>query len=119
MAMSDYFYKCNKIESKIVSDGLGGFETVEYIGIEFDGLVVRKGSNEQLVGALRGSEQVQYTFHCPANVPLVKDDKIRYSVGGEYRYIRLSSDGILNAAQSDQTDWKTYNAESYIPAKTI
>ena len=70
MAMQDYFYTCHKLETKTVADGLGGYETVEYIGIEFMGLAVRRGVTEQLVGALRGNEEIQYTFHAPANVPL-------------------------------------------------
>lgn len=119
MAMQDYFYKCNKLESKVVADGLGGYETVEYVGIEFKGLVVRKNSSEQLVGALRGSEQVQYTFHCPTNIPLVKDDKIMYEENGVKKYIRLSSNEILNTEQSAQTDWKSYSAESYLPTSVV
>ena len=74
MAMDDYFYLCNKLESVTVSDGLGGYKTVEYEGVEFKGLAVRKSSTEQLIGALRGQEEIQYTFHTYANVPLKKDD---------------------------------------------
>ena len=115
MAMDDYFYLCNKLESVTVSDGLGGYKTVEYEGIEFKGLVVRKSSTEQLIGALRGQEEVQYTFHTYANVPLKKDDKIKFMEGGAARYIRLTSDEIINTEQSEQTDWKSYSAESYTP----
>ena len=115
MAMDDYFYKCNKLESVTVSDGLGGFKTVEYEGIEFKGLAVRKNSTEQLIGALRGQEEIQYTFHTYANVPLKKDDKIKFMEGGAAKYIRLTSDEIINAEQSEQTDWKSYSAESYTP----
>lgn len=119
MPMKDYFYKCNKLESKVVSDGLGGFETVEYVGIEFDGLAVKKGTSEQLIGALRGSEQVQYTFHCPVNIPLAKDDKIMYEEKGVKKYLRLTSNQDLNAEQSGQTDWKSYAAESYTPTNIV
>ena len=98
-----------------VSDGLGGYKTVEYEGIEFKGLAVRKNSTEQLIVALRGQEEIQYTFHTYANVPLKKDDKIKFTEGGEARYIRLTSDEIINAEQSEQTDWKSYSAESYTP----
>ena len=115
MAMDDYFYLCNKLESVTVSDGLGGYKTVEYEGIEFKGLAVRKSSTEQLIGALRGQEEVQYTFHTYANVPLKKDDKIKFMEGGAARYIRLTSDEIINTEQSEQTDWKSYSAESYTP----
>lgn len=115
MAMDDYFYACNKLESVVVSDGLGGFKTVEYDGVEFKGLAVRKSSAEQLIGALRGQEEVQYTFHTYANVPLKKDDKIKFMEGGAARYIRLTSDEIINTEQSEQTDWKSYSAESYTP----
>lgn len=115
MAMDDYFYKCNKLESVTVSDGLGGYKNVEYEGVEFKGLAVRKGSSEQLIGALRGNEEVQYTFHTYANVPLKKDDKIKFMEGGAARYIRLTSDEIINTEQSEQTDWKSYSAESYTP----
>lgn len=119
MAMQDYFIQCYKLETRTVADGLGGFETAEIIGIGFMGLPVKKGETEQLVGALRGSEQVQYNFHCPANVPLKKDDKIAYDEYGVRKYIRLSSDVIKNTDESMQTDWKSYNAESYIPPKLI
>lgn len=115
MAMDDYFYKCNKLESVTVSDGLGGYKTVEYEGIEFKGLAVRKNSTEQLIGALRGQEEIQYTFHTYANVPLKKDDKIKFMEGGVAKYIRLTSDEIINTEQSEQTDWKSYSAESYTP----
>lgn len=119
MAMQDYFYPCHKLESKTVADGLGGYETVEYIGIEFQGLAVKKGSTEQLVGALRGNEEVQYIFHCGANVPLKKDDKVMYTEKGETKYLRLTSEADINAEQSMQTDWKSYSAESYIPTTII
>ena len=115
MAMDDYFYKCNNLESVTVSDGLGGYKNVEYEGVEFKGLAVRKSSTEQLIGALRGQEEVQYTFHTYANVPLKKDDKIKFMEGGAARYIRLTSDEIINTEQSEQTDWKSYSAESYTP----
>src|SRR5699024_8077028 len=115
MAMDDYFYVCNKLESVTVSDGLGGFKTVEYEGIEFKGLAVRKSSTEQLIAALRGHEEIQYTFHTYANVPLKKDDKIKFMEGGVAKYIRLTSDEIINTEQSEQTDWKSYSAESYTP----
>lgn len=115
MAMDNYFYKCNKLESVTVSDGLGGYKNVEYEGVEFKGLAVRKSSTEQLIGALRGQEEVQYTFHTYANVPLKKDDKIKFMEGGAARYIRLTSDEIINTEQSEQTDWKSYSAESYTP----
>ena len=115
MAMDDYFYQCNKLESVTISDGLGGFKTVEYEGIEFKGLAVRKSSTEQLIGALRGQEEIQYTFHTYANVPLKKDDKIKFMEGGVAKYIRLTSDEIINTEQSEQTDWKSYSAESYTP----
>ena len=113
--MDDYFYQCNKLESVTISDGLGGFKTVEYEGIEFKGLAVRKSSTEQLIGALRGQEEIQYTFHTYANVPLKKDDKIKFMEGGVAKYIRLTSDEIINTEQSEQTDWKSYSAESYTP----
>ena len=115
MAMDDYFYLCNKLESVTVSDGLGGYKTVEYEGVEFKGLAVRKSSTEQLIGALRGQEEIQYTFHTYANVPLKKDDKIKFMEGGAARYIRLTSDEIINTEQSEQTDWKSYSAEGYTP----
>lgn len=119
MAMQDYFYPCHKLETKTVSDGLGGFETVEYVGIEFMGLAVQKGSNEQLIGALRGNEEVQYTFHCPVNIPLKKDDKVSYVEHGVTKYLRLSSEAVINTEQSAQTDWKSYNAESYTPTTIV
>ena len=115
MAMDDYFYACNKLESVTVSDGLGGYKTVEYDGVEFKGLAVRKNSAEQLIGALRGQANEQYTFHTYANVPLKKDDKVKFMEGGVAKYIRLTSDEQLNTEQSEQTDWKTFAAESYTP----
>ena len=119
MAMQDYFYKCNKLESKVVADGLGGYETVEYIGIEFDGLAVKKGSSEQLIGALRGNEKIQYTFHTNSNVPLAKDDKVMYNEKGVDKYLRLTSNEDINTEKSQQTSWKSYSAESYEPTKIV
>lgn len=119
MAMTDYFITCHKIEQETASDGLGGYEIVEKIGIEFQGLPVKKGETEQIVGALRGSEETQYNFHCYANMPLKKDDVIMYEEYGERRFLRLSSEVIKNTDESLQTDWKSYNAESYIPNKII
>lgn len=119
MAMRDYFYNCTKLESRTVSDGLGGYETVEYLGIEFQGLAVRKGASEQLVGALRGNENTQYTFHCEAAMPLEKDDKIGFIEGGEQKYIRLTSNAVVNAEKSTQTDWKSFDAEKYTPTTII
>ena len=119
MAMSDYYLNCYKIETEVISDGFGGYETVEYKGVEFRGLPVKKGETEQLVGALRGQEEVQYTFHCPINIPLKKDDKVAYVENGVEKYIRLSSEEIINTEQSMQTDWKSYNAESYVPTNII
>lgn len=119
MAMTDYFITCHKIEKEMASDGLGGYETVEKVGIEFQGLPVKKGETEQLVGALRGNEEVQYNFHCPYNIPLKKDDIIMYEEYGMSKFLRLSSDVIKNTDESLQTDWKSYNAESYIPSKLI
>lgn len=119
MAMTDYFYECNKLETKTVADGLGGYETVEYVGIAFKGLAVKKGSQEQLIGALRGKENVQYIFHTFANVPLVKDDKIMYNEKGVSKFIRLTSSAEINTDKSNQTEWKTYQAESYEPTSVI
>jgi hypothetical protein len=119
MAMTDYFYPCWKLESKTISDGLGGFETVEYVGIEFQGLAVRKSDTEQLVGALRGQENVQYTFHTLASVPLDKDDRIMYNENGVKKYLRLTSSADINTVKSQQTDWKSYSAESYVPTAVV
>lgn len=119
MAMTDYFYPCHKLESKTVLDGLGGYETVEYIGVEFMGLAVRRGVTEQLIGALRGNEETQYTFHTYANVPLEKDNKVMYVERGETKYIRLTSSAHVNAEQSGQTEWTSYDAESYIPTSIV
>ena len=115
MAMDDYFYQCTKMESVTVSDGLGGYKTVDYDGVEFKGLAVKKSNSEQLIGALRGSEETQYTFHTYANVPLKKDDKVKFMEGGVPKYIRLTSSEQLNTERSNQTDWKSYSAESYTP----
>lgn len=119
MAMTDYFYPCRKLESRVVSDGLGGFETVEYVGVEFEGLAVKRSSTEQLIGSLRGQENTQYVFHTYANVPLNKDDKIEYTEKGVKRYVRLTSTAQVNTDQSTQTDWVSYNAESYTPTTII
>lgn len=119
MSMQDYFYDCQKLETRIVSDGLGGYETVEYLGVTFKGLAVRKGANEQLVGALRGNENIQFTFHCEVGVPLEKDDKITYNENGETKYIRLTSSAVINTEQSQQTDWKSFDAERYTPTTIV
>lgn len=114
MAMQDYFITCYKIESQVVSDGLGGYETQEYVGINFKGLPVVKGSSEQLVGAVRGKEEKQYTFHTTDTMPLKKDDKVMFKTpDGNRQFIRLTSSPIFNTDKSTQTDWKTYDAESY------
>lgn len=119
MAMRDYFYNCQKLESRTVADGFGGYETVEYLGIVFKGLAVRKGASEQLVGALRGNEATQYNFHCEASIPLEKDDKICFIENGEQIYIRLTSSAVINTALSQQTDWKSYDAERYTPTTIV
>ena len=119
MAMNDYFYNCNKVQNRVVSDGLGGYETVLYIGIEFKGLAVQRGSTEQLIGALRGGENILYNFHTVVNMPLKQNDIIRFSEGGKDKYIRLTGDAVINTEQSEQTDWKTYPAESYTPTTVI
>lgn len=119
MAMTDYFYNCIKLEAKTISDGLGGYDVVEYEGITFDGLAVKGGSQEQLIGALRGLQADSYTFHTYANIPLKKDDKVAYFENGAKKYIRLTTDKIVNAEQSLQTDWVSYNAESYVPTKVV
>lgn len=119
MAMSDYFYKCNILESRVVSDRLGGFETVEYVGIEIMGLAVKGGITEQAVGALRGSEEAQYTFHTYSSVPLKKDDKIMFTEAGVTKYIRLTSNETINTERSAQTEWKSYSAESYVPTRIV
>ena len=121
MAMQDYFYPCHKLEKETISDGLGGYETALRVGIEFQGLAVQKGSNEQLIGALRGNEHVQYTFSCPSNVPLEKDDIIMFKEPNSAitKYIRLTGSEEVNPERSLQTDWKKYNAESYMPTTII
>ena len=119
MAMTDYFYKCNKVESRIVSDGLGGYETVLYIGIEFNGLAVQRGATEQLVGALRGGETILFNFHAIVGIPLKQNDIVCYEEGGERKFIRLTGNAIINSEQSEQTDWVTYPAESYTPTTVI
>lgn len=113
--MVEYFYKCNKLESRMVSDGIGGYKVIDTEGIEFEGLAVRKGSTEQLIGALRGKENILYTFHTYANVPLQKDDKVKYTEAGVDKYIRLTSSEQINTELSMQTEWKSYDAESYTP----
>lgn len=119
MAMDEFFYDCQLLETKTVSDGFGGYETVEYLGIVFKGLAVRKSASEQLVGALRGNENVQYTFHCGANVPLDKDNKVAYIEKGERKYVRLTSSAVINTDKSQQTDWKSFDAESYTPTTIV
>lgn len=119
MAMKDYFYDCQKLETRTVSDGLGGYETVEYLGITFKGLAVKKSTNEQLIGALRGQENLQYTFHCPSNIPLEKDNKVAFVENGVTKYLRLTSNAIINTERSQQTDWKSYDAESYNPTTIV
>lgn len=117
--MQDYFYPCHKLESKMIADGFGGFEMAEYVGIEFRGLAVKRGSAEQLIGALRGKEQTQYTFHCPIEIPLEKSNKVMYNEKGVTKYIILTSSGEINTEKSTQTDWKTYSAERYTPTTII
>lgn len=119
MAMKDYFYDCYKLETRTVADGLGGYETVEYLGIKFNGLAVKKGESEQLIGALRGNEKIQYTFHCPSNVPLEKDNKVSYTEKGIVKYLRLTSSPIINTDNSQQTDWMSFDAESYTPTTIV
>lgn len=119
MAMTDYFRPCNILETKTVSDGLGGYEVVEYVGLEIEGLVARQSANEQLVGAIRGQEAIQYNFHTYASVPLDKDNKIMYTEDGKTKYIRLTSSAVINEPKSGQGVWKSYTAESYTPASVI
>lgn len=119
MAMQDYWIDCNKVEQMTIGDGTGGYEVADTIGIGFKGLATQRGSSEQLIGALRGQENVQYAFTAPANLPLKKDDKITYVEGGVRKYIRLTSDAIINTDLSQQTDWRLYNAESYTPKLVV
>lgn len=119
MAMTDYFYDCNKVENRVVSDGLGGYETVLYVGIEFKGLAVQRSATEQLIGALRGGENKLYNFHSVIAMPLQQNDIVRFSEGGETKYLRLTGEAVINTDQSTQTDWKTYPAESYTPTTVI
>lgn len=121
MAMKDMFYNVEKLEVRTVSDGLGGYEKIFYRGITFSGLAVRKTGNEQVVGALRGKENVQYTFHAPSNFPIDKDDIIAFVEPGatKERFIRISSSAIVNPTKSGQTDWKSYDAEEFVTDKQI
>lgn len=119
VGMTKYFDLCYILESRTVSDGLGGFETVEYVGTQIKGLATKSGVTEQVVGALRGSEQVQYTFYTYSNVPLKKDDKVMFTESGVTKYIRLTSNETLNEERSLQTEWKSYSAESYEPTRVI
>lgn len=119
MSMTDYFSKLNKIEKHIVKDSVGGFVEQYYTGIDFQGLVVKKGTQEQLVGAVRGKVAEQYTLHTYANIPLQKDDIIAYVEVGKTKYIRISSDVHLNPDKSLQTEWGSFDAETYNPAGSI
>ena len=119
MAMQDYFIPCYKLETKTVSDGLGGYETVEYIGIAFKGLPVKKGDTEQLVGALRGSAGTQFNFHCPSNVPLKKDDKIMYEEDGKNQYIRLSSEPHIIEYADRLEDVRGGNVQSHVDCEGL
>lgn len=119
MAVKDYYVDCQKLESKVVEDGLGGFETVEYFGISFKGLPTKRGSSEQLIGALRGKESIQYFFSAPKTVPLNKDDKIAYFDNGKRKFIRLTDEGTEAPTQSLQNEWKVYGAEDYQPTTIL
>ena len=121
MAMKDFFYDCEKLETRTVSDGLGGYEKVFYRGIVFKGLAVRKSGSEQIVGALRGEEKDQYTFHTAKTFPIAKDDVVAFTEPGsnEERYIRITSNEIINTRESKQTDWTSYDAETFTPNKAI
>lgn len=122
MAMDDYFYDCQKVEKRTVNDGLGGYEKVLYRGVTFKGLVVRKSSTEQLIGSLRGLQVDQVNFFTYSSFPLDKDDIIAYTEkeGGEEKFIRISSDEVVNTELSQQTDWVGRDAETYnVDASTI
>ena len=119
MAVPDYYVYCQKLESKVIEDGLGGYETVEYLGISFKGLPTKRGSSEQLIGALRGKENIQYFFSAPVSIPLKKDDKIAYFENGIRKFIRLTDEGTQAPTQSLQKDWKVYGAEDYQPTTVL
>lgn len=118
MAMEDYFQKCNKLIVIKYDDGMGGVKILheKVDGNSFMGLAVRRSNSEQIIGSLRGYETEMFNFHCDASVKLEKDDKVRYTdVDGSYKYLRLTSSQILNTPLSNQTGWKTYTAETYLP----
>lgn len=121
--MTDFFYDCRKIEKRTVSDGIGGYETAYYYGITFKGLATNLSSQEKIVGALRGKEQTQNIFYAEVNFPLQKDDIVSYvePTDPEQRekFVRLTSNAVVNPSESMQTDWKTYEAESYTPSMIL
>ena len=119
MAMTDYFISCNKIENRLVSDGLGGYITVEYVGVAFMGLPVKGGITTQVVGAIKDKEKNSLQFHTYENIPLTKGDKVKYNEKGQDKYIILTSNVIVNTEKSMQTDWVTYLAEDYTPTGIV
>lgn len=78
MALQDYWHDCWVVERRIIADGLGGYETVESIGVQFRGLATKKSSQEQLIGAVRGNVNVQYNFSTVENMPIDKDSTIMF-----------------------------------------
>lgn len=123
MAMTDYFYQCRKVEKVTVSDGIGGYKVAYYYGINFNGLAVNLSTQEKIVGALSGKEQAQKRFHAEVNFPLQKDDIVSYvePTDPEQReqFLRLTSNSINNPIESQQEDWKTYEAETYTPSNIL
>lgn len=120
MAMTDYFKKdaCDKITQTDSANVHGNMTVVDSIasGSSFDGLLVKRALSSGTVGADRTSPSNTYNLFVYASEALSKDDKVRYTyANGEKVFIRLTSSAILNDEASGQTDWKTYEAETYEP----
>nr|DAR01547.1 MAG TPA: head closure knob [Caudoviricetes sp.] len=121
MALQDYWHDCWVVERRIIADGLGGYETVESIGVQFRGLATKKSSQEQLIGAVRGNINAQYNFSTVENMPIDKDSTIMFidRLTRKKTYLRLTSDGVTAPDTSSQRAWKVFDAESYVPVKVV
>ena len=116
MAMTDYFKKnaCTKIVQTETVNSHGNKTVKDTLGSSFDGLLVKRALSETTAGARRDRTKDTYNLFVRSDAALAKSDKVRYTYNnGQSVYIRLTSNAILNEDFSGQTQWKTYEAETY------
>ena len=112
----DYWKTLNYVEKIRSSDGTGGYEYVYKIGEEFQGSVVKSGSQEQIIAGIRGETKTQYTISTFKKNVLLKDDVIMFINDDKQRiFLRINSDINYTPENSGQRDWKYTTATEFEP----